>query len=41
MKLQSPDEGNPLLMPELVTVTLSAASLSLVTAVLGIIHWIT
>jgi len=40
MKLQNPDESNPLLMPELVSVALSAASLSLVTALLGVIHWL-
>ena len=40
MKLEHPDESNPLLMPELVSVALSAASLSLLTAVVGVIHWL-
>ena len=40
MKLRNPDESNPLLMPELVSVALLAASFSLVTAVVGVIHWL-
>lgn len=34
------DERSPLLMPELVSVILSVAGVSLVTAVLGVIRWL-